>query len=198
VPFPAGRRIRLAFAVFALVLAGFATTSLPASAAVAQAGAATETVTGPADGAVIGGTAVVFSAAMADDGAGYELRWSSDAAVDAQTGRLVGTVGGGDTIVTTPEYALVDLVQQTYYWQVRSLDDGVGMWSVPRSFTIDPDGVGMQLETYPFTDPTASPAEAAGPASGVGGGVWIASAAAFAVLFLAVVLLGARQVRRAG
>ena len=193
-PFPAGRRIRLAFAVFALVLAGFATVSLPASAAVPE----TETVTGPADGATVGGTAVVFSAPSADDGAGYELRWSLDAAVDAQSGRLVGTVGGGATIVTTTEYALVDLEQHTYFWQVRPLDDGVGAWSVPRSFTIDPDGVGLQLETYPFTDPTTpEPAESAAPPTGVSGGVWVAAASAFAVLFLVVVLLGARQVRRA-
>jgi len=182
--------------VFALVLAGFATSGLPASAAAVHAAAATETVTGPADGAVVGGTAVVFSAPTADDGAGYELRWSTDAAVEFESGRLAGTVGGGDMIVTTTEYALIDLAAQTYFWQVRSLDDGVGMWSVPRSFTIDPDGTGLQLETYPFTDPTAAP-ESVGPATGIGGGAWVAGAAAFAVLFLAVVLLGARQIRRA-
>jgi hypothetical protein len=194
VPFPVGRRIRVVLAVFALVLVGFATVSLPASAAVPEA----ESVTGPADGAVIGGSAVTFSAPSADDGAGYELRWGLDAAVDAQTGRLVDIGGGGDTIVTTTEHALVDLDAQTYYWQVRSLDGGGGMWSAPRSFTIDPDGVGIQLETYPFTEPTPTPsAEAAAPVTGVGGGVWVAAAVSFAVLFLAVVLLGARQVRRA-
>ncbi len=191
-PFPAERRIRVVLAVFALVFAGFATVSLPASAAVPES----EVVTGPADGAVIGGTAVAFSAPSADDGAGYELRWSLDATVDAQSGRLVDIVGGGDAIVTTTEYALVDLDAQTYFWQVRSLDAGAGMWSAPRSFTIDPDGVGLQLETYPFTEPTTvQPAESAGTPR-ISGGVWIASATAFAVLFLVVVLLGARRVRR--
>jgi hypothetical protein len=195
VPTHTGRRIRMVLSVFALVLAGFATFSLPASAAGFEA--TPDAVTGPADGEVVGGTAVVFSSPSADDGAGYQLRWSTEAAVEAQSGRLIDITGGGDTIVTTTEYALVDLVRQTYFWQVRSLDDGGGMWSTPRSFTIDPDGVGLQLETYPFTEPsTVEPAESAGPLTGISGGVWIASASAFAVLFLAVVLLSARRLRR--
>jgi hypothetical protein len=72
------------------------------------------------------------------------------------------------------------------------------MWSAPRSFTIDPDGAGLQLQTYPLTDPTAAPVEAAGPVTGIGGGVWVSGALAFAVLFLAIVLLRVRQVRREG
>ena len=194
-PTPTGRRIRTVLAVFALVFAGFASMSLPASAAVSDT--APDSVTGPADGEVVGGTAVVFSAAWADDGAGYELRWGTDPTVDAQTGRLDDIDSGGDAIVTTAEYAVVDLEGTTYFWQVRSLDDGAGMWSTPRSFTIDPDGAGLQLETYPFTEPTVEPAESAGPLTGIAGGVWIAASSAFAVLFLVIVVLGARQVRRA-
>ena len=154
-------------------------------------------MTGPADGTVIGGTAVVFTAPSADDGAGYELRWSLETAVDAQSGRLVSIEGGGHTVVTTPEHALIELSARTYFWQVRSLDDGVGMWSAPRSFTIDPDGVGVQLETYPFTYPSPpAPAESAGPLAGVSGGAWIVASSVFAVLFLGVVVIGARQIRR--
>lgn len=196
-PTPAGRRIRTLLAVFALVFAGFATFGLPASAAVLESSPSSDAVTGPADGEVVGGTAVVFSAPSAGDGVGYELRWGTDAAVDAESGRLVDIPGGGDAIVTATEYALVDLEPETYFWQVRSLDDGAGMWSAPRSFTIDPDGVGLQLETYPFTDPsTVAPAESAGPLTGISGGVWVAAASAFAVLFLVVVLLSARRLRR--
>lgn len=195
-PFPAGRRIRMAFAVLALVLTGFAPVALPASAAGREDVPGQSAVTGPLDGAVVGGTAVVFSAPSADDGSGYELRWGTDPAVDAQSGRLESVEGGGDTIVTTTEYAIVDLGAYTYFWQVRALDNGTGMWSAPRSFTVDPDGAGLQLETYPFTEPSTGTAEAAGPLSAVSDGMWVVAASAFAVLFLAAVLLGARRARR--
>jgi hypothetical protein len=192
VPFPLGRRIATSLAVLALVLVGSATLALPASAAPAPAA----TVTGPADGAVVGGTAVSFSVTPAAEASGYQLRWGTDPSVDAQSGRLTSTAGGGDAIVTTSEYALIDLGTHTYYWQVRSLEDGAGSWSVPRSFTVDPEGAGLQLETYPLDAPSAA-APAPGPFSGVGGGVWIGSASVFAVLFLIVVLYGASRARRA-
>lgn len=190
-PTTPGRRIRAVLAVLALVLIGFASTSLAANAAARETGP--DAVTGPADGSVVVGTVVVFSAPSAVFGAGYELRWGTDETVDAETGQLVNVAGA--ELVATPEYAIVELAETTYYWQVRWVDGGE--WTTPQSFTIDAEGTGVQLETFPVEPTTSEATPSASPRTGISGGVWVATASAFAVLFLVIVGLSARQVRRA-
>lgn len=185
-PFPAGRRITGALALAALALLGSATISLPASAATPEPGSAA--VTGPADGSVLSAGAVTFSAT--DPDAGYELRWGTDRTVD-DAGRLVDVSGGGDVAVRTAEHALVGLDEDTYYWQVRSLDGGP--WSPVHRFTVDPDAAGLQLETYPLEEPTAAPSSLI---VGVDGRVWIAVAGAFAVVLFGAVVVGILRSRR--
>ena len=183
-PFSAGRRIAGALAVLALALLGSATMALPVRGEPVEVPA----VVGPADGAVVGGTAVTFTATM--PGVGYEFRWGRDDEVDAD-GRLTDIRDGGQGVVRAVEYTLADLAAGTHYWQVRPLDDGAA-WSSPRSFTIDPDGVGIQLETYPLDASPAPP----GLLTGVDGRIWLAVAAAFSIALLVVVFHSAYRTQR--
>ena len=174
-----------ALAAVVIALLASATLALPA-----RADSAGQAVTGPADGAVVGGTAVTFTATGA--GIAYEFRWGTDPTVDAG-GRLSDLAGGGRGTVRAAEYTLSGLDAGTYYWQVRALEDAA-TWSAPRSFTIDPDAEGLQLETYPLDGaPSAS-----GMLAGVDGRIWVAFATLFAVALLAVVFARAARIRRAG
>lgn len=181
-PFRVGRRIALTLAVSVLVLGASAMLVLPARA---DAGSA---VVGPADGAVVGGDTVTFTATGAD--IAYEFRWGTEDAVDAD-GRLSDVGEGGQGTVRAASYSLSGLAADTYFWQVRLLEDGA-RWSPPRAFTIDPDAEGLQLETYPLDGAPTLP----GPLAGVDGIVWVVFASVFAVGFLAVVFVKASQSRR--
>lgn len=185
-PFPAGRRIAGALAALVLALLGSAMIALPARA---EAPVEVASVVGPADGAVVGGTAVTFLSTV--PGVGYQFRWATDETVDAD-GRLSDISGGGQGTVRAAQYELTDLAAGVYYWQVRALDDGAA-WSTPRSFEIDPDAEGLQLETYPLDSSGTTPP---GLLAGIDGRIWITAAAAFSVVLLAVVFRSAYRSRK--
>lgn len=179
-PLPRTRRIAKAVAALALAFLASATLALPAHARASDAA-----VTGPADGAVVG-TVVAFTTSDADSG--YRLRWGTDPAVDSG-GQLVNA--RGDVEVRQSEFSLIGLEAGTYVWQVTALD--AGHWSEPRSFTVDPDADGPQLDTYPLPE---SPALPPSPVAGVDGRLWIVASLGFSIVLLVAVFFSARRAVR--
>jgi hypothetical protein len=158
----------------ALALAGLVALGAPTAAV---AGDEVPRPVAPTAGAVLTSTSVVLEwTDVAADG--YQVSWASTPG---------GDVTGLATATVTTMTVAVDA--GSYEWRVRALPDGE--WSAPATFLVDLDLPTLGLPE----DGSATPVVAARGSDDVPGGVWIAGAVGFAVLFLGVVVVQARRQR---
>jgi hypothetical protein len=194
------RRIITLVGAVALLL-GVAT-SLSAPASAVTMGAPVVTPETPADGATVAARHVLLTWTSSTPAASYDVRWGTVEGLGPD-GLIVAD--GSVTGLTKPRFDIPDLVDLTYYWQVRAIgvDGSAGAWSDPASFVVlVGTGEGEQLDTLApegaessGEQPSRTPAAPGGWAA-VDGILYLVVASMFAVILLAVVTRTWMRVRR--